>query len=143
MEDAQITLYDASSKEGIEVIRHSTAHLLAQAIKRLYPHAQFGVGPVIENGFYYDIDIADTLTPSDLQEIEKKMKQIVQENIPIHRREVSREAAKQLFAHDALKLELLEAIPANELVTIYEQGSFTIYVVVHMSRLQASYSILN
>lgn len=124
MEDAQITLYDASSKEGIEVIRHSTAHLLAQAIKRLYPHAQFGVGPVIENGFYYDIDIADTLTPSDLQQIEKKMKQIVQENIPIHRREVSREEAKQLFAHDALKLELLEAIPADELVTIYEQGDF-------------------
>ncbi len=123
-EDAQISLYDASSKEGIEVIRHSTAHLLAQAIKRLYPHAQFGVGPVIENGFYYDIEIADTLTPSDLQRIEKKMKQIVQENVPIHRREVSRQEAKQLFVHDALKLELLEAIPANETVTIYEQGEF-------------------
>ncbi|WP_342503830.1 threonine--tRNA ligase [Lysinibacillus sp. FSL L8-0126] len=122
--DAQISLYDASSKEGIEVIRHSTAHLLAQAIKRLYPHAQFGVGPVIENGFYYDIEIADTLTPSDLQQIEKKMKQIVQENVPIHRREVSRQEAKQLFVHDALKLELLEAIPANETVTIYEQGEF-------------------
>ncbi|WP_375106375.1 threonine--tRNA ligase [Lysinibacillus fusiformis] len=124
MEDAQITLYDASSKEGIEVIRHSTAHLLAQAVKRLYPHAQFGVGPVIENGFYYDIDIADTLTLSDLQQIEKTMKQIVRENVQIKRREVSRNEAKELFAHDALKLELLESIPADETVTIYEQGEF-------------------
>ncbi len=124
MEDAQITLYDASSKEGIEVIRHSTAHLLAQAVKRLYPHAQFGVGPVIENGFYYDIDIADTLTPSDLQQIEKMMKQIVRENVQIKRREVSRNEAKELFTHDALKLELLESIPADETVTIYEQGEF-------------------
>lgn len=124
MEDAQITLYDASSKEGIEVIRHSTAHLLAQAVKRLYPHAQFGVGPVIENGFYYDIDIADTLTPSDLQQIEKTMKQIVRENVQIKRREVSRNEAKELFTHDALKLELLESIPADETVTIYEQGEF-------------------
>ncbi|MFJ7919641.1 threonine--tRNA ligase [Lysinibacillus fusiformis] len=124
MEDAQITLYDASSKEGIEVIRHSTAHLLAQAVKRLYPHAQFGVGPVIENGFYYDIDIADTLTPNDLQQIEKTMKQIVRENVQIKRREVSRNEAKELFAHDALKLELLESIPADETVTIYEQGEF-------------------
>lgn len=124
LEDAQITLYDASSKEGIEVIRHSTAHLLAQAIKRLYPHARFGVGPVIENGFYYDIDIADTLTPSDLQQIEKTMKQIVRENVQIKRREVSRNEAKKLFAHDALKLELLESIPADETVTIYEQGEF-------------------
>lgn len=124
MEDAQITLYDASSKEGIEVIRHSTAHLLAQAVKRLYPHARFGVGPVIENGFYYDIDIADTLTPSDLQQIEKTMKQIVRENVQINRREVSRNEAKKLFAHDALKLELFESIPADETVTIYEQGEF-------------------
>ncbi|MFG3432655.1 threonine--tRNA ligase [Lysinibacillus fusiformis] len=124
MEDAQITLYDASSKEGIEVIRHSTAHLLAQAVKRLYPHAQFGVGPVIENGFYYDIDIADTLTPSDLEQIEKTMKQIVRENVQIKRREVSRNEAKELFTHDALKLELLESIPADETVTIYEQGEF-------------------
>lgn len=143
MEDAQVTLYDASSKEGIEVIRHSTAHLLAQAIKRLYPHAQFGVGPVIENGFYYDIDIANTLTPSDLQQIEKKMKQIAQENIQIHRREVSREEAQRLFAHDALKLELIEAIPADEAVTIYEQGEFYDLCRAHMSQLQVNCSTLN
>lgn len=124
LEDTQISLYDASSKEGIQVIRHSTAHLLAQAIKRLYPDAQFGVGPVIENGFYYDIDIAHSLAPSDLQQIEKMMKQIVQENIQIQRKEVTRVEAQQLFAQDALKLELLEDIPEHEVVTVYEQGEF-------------------
>ncbi|WP_374966802.1 threonine--tRNA ligase [Lysinibacillus sp. RS5] len=124
LEDTQISLYDASSKEGIQVIRHSTAHLLAQAIKRLYPDAQFGVGPVIENGFYYDIDIAHSLAPSDLQQIEKMMKQIVQENIQIQRKEVTRSEAQQLFAQDALKLELLEDIPEHEVVTVYEQGEF-------------------
>ncbi|MGE7944047.1 threonine--tRNA ligase [Lysinibacillus xylanilyticus] len=124
LEDTQISLYDASSKEGIQVIRHSTAHLLAQAIKRLYPDAQFGVGPVIENGFYYDIDIAHSLAPSDLQQIEKMMKQIVQENIQIQRKEVTRAEAQQLFAQDALKLELLEDIPEHEVVTVYEQGEF-------------------
>lgn len=124
LEDTQISLYDASSKEGIQVIRHSTAHLLAQAIKRLYPDAQFGVGPVIENGFYYDIDIAHSLAPSDLQQIEKMMKQIVQENIQIQRKEVTRAEAQQLFTQDALKLELLEDIPEHEVVTVYEQGEF-------------------
>ncbi|MGE7691361.1 threonine--tRNA ligase [Lysinibacillus sp. NPDC097214] len=124
LEDTQISLYDASSKEGIQVIRHSTAHLLAQAIKRLYPDAQFGVGPVIENGFYYDIDIAHSFAPNDLQQIEKMMKQIVQENIQIQRKEVTRAEAQQLFAHDALKLELLQDIPEHEVVTVYEQGDF-------------------
>jgi len=124
LEDTQISLYDANSKEGIQVIRHSTAHLLAQAIKRLYPDAKFGVGPVIENGFYYDIDIAHSLVPSDLQQIEKMMKQIVHENIQIKRKEVTRTEAQQLFAHDALKLELLEDIPEHEVVTVYEQGDF-------------------
>lgn len=124
VEDSQISLYDACTKEGIQVIRHSTAHLLAQAIKRLYPDAQFGVGPVIENGFYYDIDIAHSFAPSDLQQIEKMMKQIVQENIQIQRKEVTRAEAQQLFAHDALKLELLQDIPEHEVVTVYEQEDF-------------------
>lgn len=124
VEDTQIALYDASSKEGIQVIRHSTAHLLAQAVKRLYPDARFGIGPVIDNGFYYDIDLAHPLVPDDLLQIEKMMKQIVQENSPILRREVTRNEAQQLFAHDALKLELLADIPEHEKVTVYEQGEF-------------------
>ncbi|MGE7114579.1 threonine--tRNA ligase [Lysinibacillus sp. NPDC047702] len=124
VEDTQIALYDAGSKEGIQVIRHSTAHLLAQAVKRLYPDARFGVGPVIDNGFYYDIHLAHPLVPEDLLQIEKMMKQIVQENSPILRREVTRKEAQQLFAHDALKLELLADIPEHDTVTIYEQGEF-------------------
>lgn len=124
VEDTQIALYDAGSKEGIQVIRHSTAHLLAQAVKRLYPDARFGIGPVIDNGFYYDIDLAHPLVPDDLLQIEKMMKQIVQENSLILRREVTRKEALRLFAHDALKLELLADIPEHEKVTVYEQGEF-------------------
>lgn len=122
--DAQIAIYDVNSAEGIEVIRHSTAHLLAQAVKRLYPAAHFGVGPVIENGFYYDIELEHSFVPEDLQKIEKEMKKIVKENLPFVRKEVTREEAAHLFMHDPLKLELLEAIPPNELVTVYEQGEF-------------------
>lgn len=122
--DAEICLYDATSKEGLEVIRHSTAHLLAQAVKRLYPDAKFGVGPVIENGFYYDIEMTHTLVPEDLVVIEREMKKIVSENFQVVRQEVTREEASQMFVDDYLKLELLEAIPVEELVTIYEQGEF-------------------
>lgn len=122
--DAQIAIYDAHSVKGIEVIRHSTAHLLAHAVKRLYPDAHFGVGPIVENGFYYDIEMAHTLVPEDLMHIEREMKKIVSENLTIKRNEVTREEAKQLFANDSLKLELLEAIPSDELVTVYQQGEF-------------------
>lgn len=122
--DAQIVIHDAHSVQGLEVLRHSGAHLLAQAVKRLYPDAHFGVGPVIENGFYYDIEMAHTLVPEDLIALEREMKKIVSENLIIHRKEVTRDQAKQLFAHDPLKLELLEAIPQDELITVYEQGEF-------------------
>lgn len=123
-EDAQISLYDAASKEGIAVVHHSTAHLLAHALKRIYPSIHFGVGPVIEDGFYYDVELDSPITPSDLPQIEKVMKQIINENVQINRKEVSREKAKQLFAHDPLKLELLEDIPQDETVTVYAQGDF-------------------
>lgn len=122
--DAQIAIYDAHSVKGLEVIRHSTAHLLAQAVKRLYPDAHFGVGPIVENGFYYDIEMPHTLVPEDLMHIEREMKKIVSENLTIKRNEVTREEAKQLFANDSLKLELLEEIPSDELITVYEQGEF-------------------
>ena len=94
--DAEISLYDAASKEGLAVLRHSTAHLLAQAVKRLYPDAKFGVGPVIENGFYYDIEMAHTLVPEDLTVIEREMKKIVNENLPVVRKEISREEARHI-----------------------------------------------
>lgn len=122
--DAEIRLYDAESPEGLSVLRHSTAHLLAQAVKRLYPDACFGVGPVIDYDFYYDIELAHTLIPEDLKKIEREMHRIVKEQQAITRKEVSREEAKQLFKEDALKLELLDAIPEGEVITIYEQGEF-------------------
>lgn len=113
-------------EEGIEVMRHSAAHLLAQAVKRLYKDVKLGVGPVIEEGFYYDIDMEHTLTPEDLPKIEKEMKRIIDENLEIKRVEVSRNEAQVRFQAigDDLKLELIDAIPEDEQVTIYEQGEF-------------------
>lgn len=129
LESGTIEIITDKSEEALDIMRHSTAHLLAQAIKRLYGkehHVQFGVGPVIENGFYYDVDIDVAITPEDLPKIEKEMKKIINSNLPIERIEVTREEAKKRFdaIGDQLKLELLEAIPEGEAVTIYEQGEF-------------------
>ncbi|MFA1821258.1 threonine--tRNA ligase [Virgibacillus oceani] len=112
------------NEEGIDIMRHSTAHLMAQAIKRIYQNVKFGVGPVIEEGFYYDMDMEHKITPEDLPEIEKEMNKIVDEALEINRLEVSREKAKEMFSDDHLKQELIDAIPEDEQVTIYEQGEF-------------------
>ncbi|CRK84370.1 threonine--tRNA ligase [Neobacillus massiliamazoniensis] len=126
LEDGSIEIVTPESAEALEVLRHSTAHLMAQAVKRLYPHVNLGVGPVIEGGFYYDMDLEESLTPEDLPAIEKEMARIVNENIEVVRKEVSRSEAVQLFKElgDPYKLELIEAIPDEETVTIYEQGEF-------------------
>ncbi|MDO8226194.1 threonine--tRNA ligase [Bacillus cabrialesii] len=125
-EDGTVEIITEGSEEGLQIMRHSTAHLLAQAIKRIYKDVKFGVGPVIENGFYYDVEMEEAITPEDLPKIEKEMKKIVNANLPIIRKEVSREEAKARFAEigDDLKLELLDAIPEGETVSIYEQGEF-------------------
>ncbi|KAA0957915.1 threonine--tRNA ligase [Planococcus kocurii] len=125
-EDGDIAIITPESDEGLEVLRHSTAHLLAQAIKRMYPDAKLGVGPVIENGFYYDIDTESAITSEDLPLIEKEMKQIINENVEIIRHDVTRAKAQERFAaiEDPYKLELLEAIPEDDQVSIYEQGDF-------------------
>ncbi len=124
--DGAIEIITSDREEALEVLRHSTAHLMAQAIKRLYKNVKLGVGPVIEGGFYYDIDLEQSLTPEDLPLIEKEMAKIVNENLDIIRKEVSREEAIQLYKEvgDEYKLELIEAIPSDEAVTIYEQGDF-------------------
>ncbi|WP_414046120.1 threonine--tRNA ligase [Macrococcus equi] len=123
--DGDIEIITPESPEGIEVLRHSTAHLMAQALKRMYGKVHFGVGPVIEEGFYYDVDTDHKISSEDLPEIEKTMRQIVGENIKIERRVVSREEAKKVFADDPYKQELIDAIPENENVTLYSQGEFT------------------
>ncbi|UOB19887.1 threonine--tRNA ligase [Macrococcus armenti] len=123
--DGDIEIITPESKEGVEVLRHSTAHLMAQALKRMYGNVHFGVGPVIEEGFYYDVDTDHKISSEDLPEIEKTMRQIVGENIAIERRVVSRDEAKKIFADDPYKQELIDAIPEDENVTIYSQGEFT------------------
>ncbi|GBX97993.1 threonyl-tRNA synthetase 1 [Staphylococcus aureus] len=123
--DGSIEIVTPGSEEALEVLRHSTAHLMAHAIKRLYGNVKFGVGPVIEGGFYYDFDIDQNISSDDFEEIEKTMKQIVNENMKIERKVVSRDEAKELFSNDEYKLELIDAIPEDENVTLYSQGDFT------------------
>ena len=117
--DATLELITNDNEEAMPVLNHSTAHLMAQAIKRLYPDAKFGVGPAIEEGFYYDFDTEEKVTDEDLVKIEKMMTKIAPEALEIMRKEVSKEEAKALFADDAYKLELIEAIDENELITVY------------------------
>ncbi|UMT77169.1 threonine--tRNA ligase [Staphylococcus roterodami] len=123
--DGSIEIVTPGSEEALEVLRHSTAHLMAHAIKRLYGDVKFGVGPVIDGGFYYDFDIDQNISSDDFEQIEKTMKQIVNENIKIERKVVSREEAKAFFSNDVYKLELIDAIPEDENVTLYSQGDFT------------------
>ncbi len=127
-EDAALEIVTLDSEAGIEVYRHSTAHLMAQAIKRIYGDkaVKLGIGPVIEDGFYYDIDMETSLTPDDLTKIEKEMERIVQENLPIRRRVVSRQEAIAIFSEleDPLKLELIRDLPEDSVITIYDQGEF-------------------
>ncbi|HCT2650347.1 TPA: threonine--tRNA ligase [Staphylococcus aureus] len=123
--DGSIEIVTPGSEEALEVLRHSTAHLMAHAIKRLYGNVKFGVGPVIEGGFYYDFDIGQNISSDDFEQIEKTMKQIVNENMKIERKVVSRDEAKELFSNDEYKLELIDAIPEDENVTLYSQGDFT------------------
>ncbi|CAH8772391.1 threonine--tRNA ligase [Paenibacillus dendritiformis] len=127
-QDAEVAIVTADSEEGLEVMRHSTAHLMAQAIKRLYKdaHVQLGIGPVIEDGFYYDIDLDISLTPEDLPKIEKEMERIIGENLPITRRVVSREEALAIYQDigDELKLDLIRDLPEDSVITIYDQGEF-------------------
>ncbi|MDK7113638.1 threonine--tRNA ligase [Staphylococcus pettenkoferi] len=123
--DGEIEIITPGSEEALEVLRHSTAHLMAQALKRLYGDVKFGVGPVIEGGFYYDFDMDERISSDDFEKIEKTMKQIVDENHPIERQVVSRDEAKDFFKNDPYKLELIDAIPEDENVTLYSQGEFT------------------
>ncbi|MCD8840378.1 threonine--tRNA ligase [Staphylococcus arlettae] len=123
--DGDIEIVTPGSEEALEVLRHSTAHLMAQALKRLYGDVKFGVGPVIDGGFYYDFDMEQSISSDDFEQIEKTMKQIVNENFPIERKVVSRQEAQTFFVDDPYKLELIDAIPEDESVTLYSQGEFT------------------
>jgi threonyl-tRNA synthetase len=124
--DASLELVTSDSTELNDVLNHSCAHLLAAAIKELYPNAMFGVGPAIEEGFYYDMDLSGVkLTDEDLPNIEKKMHQIANKNLDITRKEVSKKEALELFKGDVYKTELINALPENEVISTYTEGNFT------------------
>ena len=123
-EDASIEIVTPDHEDALGILRHSTAHLLAHALTRLYPGIHFGVGPAIETGFYYDTDMPNQLTEDALPEVEAEMMKIVKENYPIVRREVSRKEALEIFAKDPYKVELINGLPEDETITVYQQEDF-------------------
>ncbi|PJN89558.1 threonine--tRNA ligase [Bacillus sp. mrc49] len=125
-EDAELSILTLDSEEGLHVLRHTSAHILAQAVKRLHGTAQLGMGPVIEDGFYYDFKLDHPLSAESLQAIEKEMEKIIDENLEIKRREVSYEEAVKLFESqgESFKLDIARNIPNGEKLTIYQQGEF-------------------
>ncbi len=126
-EDAQLAIVTDRDADGLEVIRHSTAHLMAQAVKMLYPEAQVTIGPSIEDGFYYDFSYERPFTPEDLKAIEGKMKALVKADLPITRSLMSRDEAVTFFRDqgEAYKAEIIESIPSDEDLSLYNQGEFT------------------
>jgi len=123
--DSFVEPIPSSSREGLDILRHSTSHLMAQAVQRLFPGTRLGIGPSIEDGFYYDMEVAGTLTEEDLPRIEEEMRRISSEDILVERLLLPREEALALFRErDALyKLELVSEIP-DEFISIYRQGEF-------------------
>jgi len=126
-EDAQLAIVTDRDVDGLEVIRHSTAHLMAQAVKMLYPEAQVTIGPSIEDGFYYDFSYERPFTPEDLKAIEDKMKTLVKADLPITRSLMSRDEAVAFFRNlgETYKAEIIESIPSDEDLSLYNQGEFT------------------
>jgi threonyl-tRNA synthetase len=113
------------SEEKLEKLRHSTSHVMAEAVLHLFPGAKFAIGPSIEDGFYYDFDLPRPLTPEDLETIEARMREIVKAEYPFERREISRQEAEKVFADQPYKLELIADMPEGEVLSTYTQGEFT------------------
>jgi len=126
-DDVQLRIITPRDQEGLEIIRHSTAHMMAQAVQRLYPGTQVTIGPVIEGGFYYDFAPAVPFSPEDFERIEAEMQKIVKDNLPIEREVIERNAAIEFFRAqgESYKIELVNSIPKDEPLTLYRQGEFT------------------
>ncbi|RLA13532.1 MAG: threonine--tRNA ligase [Gammaproteobacteria bacterium] len=124
--DVELSIITPTSPEGLEIIRHSSAHLLAQAVKQLFPGAQVTIGPVIENGFFYDFAFERAFTPEDIEAIEKRMNELVQQDIAVVRSEKSRDEAVRFFKDmgEDYKAEIISDIPAEEALSLYQQGDF-------------------
>ncbi|MDP2193918.1 MAG: TGS domain-containing protein, partial [Alphaproteobacteria bacterium] len=125
-DQARIDIITRSSPEGLEIIRHDTAHVMAQAVQQLYPQIQITIGPAIENGFYYDFYREKPFTMDDLEAIEKRMRFILEQDMPIVREEWQRDAAIDFFKEQGehFKVELIQAIPEGEIISLYRQGDF-------------------
>ncbi len=126
-EDSEIELIRSRSEDGLHLIRHTAAHVMAEAVQSLYPEAKVTIGPVIENGFYYDFDLSRGFTPQDLEKIEERMEEIIAENRPVTRRTVSREEAVDMFTKngESYKVEIIKDLPAGESITIYDQQTWS------------------
>ena len=111
--------------DELRTLRHSASHILAQAVKRLFPDVKLAIGPAIDTGFYYDFDTEHTFTPEDLEAIEKEMKKIVKENLKIERFELPRNEALELMKDEPYKTELINELPEGETISFYKQGDFT------------------
>ncbi len=124
--DADLAIVTERDAEGLEILRHSTAHLLAQAVKELFPDAQVTIGPVIENGFYYDFSYKRPFTPEDLAAIEKKMTEIAKRDLPVERKVMSRDEAVRFFNSmgEKYKAEIISSIPEKETISLYGQGNW-------------------
>ena len=125
--DAAVEFVTPDTPEGLHAIRHTAAHVMAQAIQHLFPDVKFAIGPAIANGFYYDLDSEHTFTPEDLQAIEKEMAKIVKQNIPLQRAELPRSEALAMFAakDEKYKVELINDLPKDAIISTYTQGDFT------------------
>lgn len=124
--DAAVEFITTDSNEGLAILRHSAAHLMAQAVKELFPEAKLGFGPAIEDGFYYDFALENTLTEADLSQIESKMRELVKKNFPLKRKIMERDEALAFFRHldEIYKIELIAEIPEGELISSYSQNGF-------------------
>src|ERR1700704_5041722 len=124
--DADVAVVTPKSPEGLDILRHSTSHLMAQAVQELFPGAQVTIGPVIENGFYYDFSYKRPFTPEDLAAIEKKMADIVKQDLPVHRKVMARDEAVELFSSigEKYKAEIIASIPQGDKISLYGQGSW-------------------
>jgi threonyl-tRNA synthetase len=125
--NADLAIVTDKDADGLGIIRHSTAHLLAYAVKELFPEAQVTIGPEIENGFYYDFAYKRPFTPEDLTAIEKKMSELAKKDIPVERYELPRDEAVAYFKSigEAYKAEIIESIPADQVLSLYREGEFT------------------
>src|SRR2546428_9852718 len=121
---AKVTILTDKDPQALEVLRHSSAHVLATAVRQLFPHAKIGFGPPIEDAFYYDFEVERPFGPEDLEAIEKKMMEVVKADYPFVREEVSRSEAKRRFKDDPLKLERIDDLGPDEVISVYTDGPF-------------------